>query len=73
MDCLAIIPARGGSKGILRKNVHQLAGKPLITYVLEQVKRAELVNRVAVSTDDSEIAAISALPWTGSRPPAAGV
>lgn len=59
MDCLAIIPARGGSKGILRKNVHQLAGKPLITYVLEQVKRAELVNRVAVSTDDSEIAAIS--------------
>jgi len=59
MECLAIIPARGGSKGIPRKNVLPLAGKPLIAHSIEQARRARLVNRVVVSTDDAEIAAIS--------------
>ena len=59
MECLAIIPARGGSKGIPRKNIHPLGGKPLIAYSIEQVRRARLINRVVVSTDDTEIAAVS--------------
>jgi CMP-N-acetylneuraminic acid synthetase len=46
MECLAIIPARGGSKGILRKNIFPLAGKPLIAYNIEQALRARLVSRV---------------------------
>ena len=59
MECLAIIPARGGSKGVPRKNIHPLGGKPLIAYSIEQARRARLVNRVVVSTDDTEIAAVS--------------
>ena len=59
MECLAIIPARGGSKGIPRKNIRPLLGKPLIAYNIEQAQRARLVNRVVVSTDDAEIAATS--------------
>jgi YrbI family 3-deoxy-D-manno-octulosonate 8-phosphate phosphatase len=59
MDCLAVIPARGGSKGIPRKNIRSLMGKPLIAYNIEQAKLARLVNRVVVSTDDPEIGAIS--------------
>jgi N-acylneuraminate cytidylyltransferase len=59
MDCIAIIPARGGSKGILRKNIFPLAGRPLIAYNIEQALRARLVSRVVVSTDDAEIAAVS--------------
>ncbi len=59
METLAIIPARGGSKGIPRKNVHLLAGKPLIAHTIEHVRQARCVSRVFVSTDDSEIAAVS--------------
>lgn len=59
MECLAIIPARGGSKGIPRKNILPLLGKPLIAYNIEQARMARLVNRLVVSTDDAEIAAIS--------------
>jgi YrbI family 3-deoxy-D-manno-octulosonate 8-phosphate phosphatase len=59
MECLAIIPARGGSKGIPRKNIYPLGGKPLIAHSIEQVRRARLINRVVVSTDDTEIAEIS--------------
>lgn len=59
MNCLAIIPARGGSKGIPRKNIRPLAGKPLIAYNIEQALRSQYINRLVVSTDDAEIAAIS--------------
>ena len=59
MECLAIIPARGGSKGIPRKNVLPLAGKPLIAHNIEQAWLAHKVNRVVVSTDDPEIAAVA--------------
>lgn len=59
MKCCAIIPARGGSKGVTRKNVRSLANKPLIAYSILDAKEAKLVDRVYVSTDDSEIAEVS--------------
>ena len=59
MKTLAIIPARGGSEGIPRKNVHLLAGKPLIAHTIGTATQASSVNRVVVSTDDDEIATIS--------------
>jgi len=55
----AIIPARGGSKGIPRKNLIPLCGKPLIEYSIKQAQIASLVDDVIVSTDDKEIAAKS--------------
>jgi len=54
-EVLAIIPARGGSKGIPKKNLLLLAGKPLLAYTLEQVLAVSLVSRVIVSTDDEDI------------------
>jgi len=59
MNILTIIPVRGGSKGIPRKNVLPLAGKPLIAHTIQQAQQSPLINRVVVSTDDPEIAAIS--------------
>ena len=59
MKTLAIIPARGGSEGIPRKNVRLLAGKPLISHTIGAATQASSVNRVVVSTDDDEIATIS--------------
>ncbi|MFB3056085.1 MAG: cytidylyltransferase domain-containing protein, partial [Ignavibacteriaceae bacterium] len=59
MSVLAIIPARGGSKEIPRKNVRLLAGKPLISRTIKCAQLAESVNRIVVSTDDPEIADIS--------------
>lgn len=59
MDILAIIPARGGSKGIPKKNIKLLAGKPLITYSIEAAIESEYINEVVVSTDDEEITQIS--------------
>jgi YrbI family 3-deoxy-D-manno-octulosonate 8-phosphate phosphatase len=56
---LAIIPARGGSKGIPRKNIRPFAGYPLIAYSIAAGLQARSVTRVLVSTDDEEIAAIS--------------
>src|SRR5690349_11136138 len=56
---LAIIPARGGSKGIPRKNIRLFAGYPLIAWSLAAAKQSEAVTRVIVSTDDEEIAAVA--------------
>lgn len=56
---LAIIPARGGSKGIPKKNIININGKPLIHYTIEVAKESKLIDRVIVSTDDDEIAEIS--------------
>ena len=56
---LAIIPARGGSKGIPRKNIRPFAGYPLIAFSIAAALQAEIVTRVIVSTDDEEIADIS--------------
>lgn len=69
---LAIIPARGGSKGIPRKNVRLVAGRPLIAWNLDECRRSKLLTRTVVSTDDAEIASISR-QWGASiveRPPA---
>jgi CMP-N,N'-diacetyllegionaminic acid synthase len=56
---IAIIPARGGSKGIPKKNIINLAGRPLIAWSIEQAKSSQLVDIVFVSTDDDEIAKVS--------------
>ena len=58
---LAIIPARGGSKGIPRKNIRNICGKPLIAYSIEVALRSKLIDRVIVTTEDEEIAHISTL------------
>lgn len=53
---LAIIPARGGSKGLPGKNIRPLLGKPLIVWSVEQAKASRLIDRIYVSTDSQEIA-----------------
>ncbi|WP_085301675.1 pseudaminic acid cytidylyltransferase [Colwellia polaris] len=53
---IAIIPARGGSKRIPRKNIKNFYGKPLIAYSIEAAKKSGCFDRIIVSTDDSEIA-----------------
>jgi YrbI family 3-deoxy-D-manno-octulosonate 8-phosphate phosphatase len=58
-DILALIPARGGSKGIPRKNIRSFAGYPLIAWSIAAAKQAESVTRIIVSTDDEEIAAVA--------------
>lgn len=59
MKILALIPARGGSKGIPRKNIKIIAGKPLIVWTIEAALRSPYIHTVIVSTDDEEIAAIA--------------
>jgi pseudaminic acid cytidylyltransferase len=56
---LAVIPARGGSKRIPRKNIKLLQGKPMIAYTIEAALQSNVFERVVVSTDDTEIAEIS--------------
>lgn len=56
---LALIPARGGSKSIPRKNLLMLAGKPLVAHSIEQALACRHVTRTVVSTDDEEIAAVA--------------
>ena len=58
---LAIIPARGGSKGIPKKNIKELGGKPLISHTIKQARESELITDFFVSTDDKEISHISEL------------
>lgn len=56
MKVLAIIPARGGSKGVPDKNIRIVAGKPLIAYAIECAQESRLINRIVVSTDSPIIA-----------------
>lgn len=56
---LAVIPARGGSKRIPRKNIKLFAGKPMIAWSIEAAQRTGLFDRIVVSTDDEEIASIA--------------
>ena len=58
-SALALVPARGGSRTIPRKNVRPLAGRPLIEHVLEAIAASGAVDRTIVSTDDEEIAAVA--------------
>lgn len=64
---LAIIPARGGSKGIPRKNIRPFAGYPLIAWSIAAAKQSSLVTRIIVSTDDEEIASV-AREWGAETP-----
>lgn len=66
-EILAIIPARGGSKGIPRKNIKPFAGYPLISYSITAGLQATSVTRVIVSTDDEEIAEV-AREWGAETP-----
>lgn len=70
--CLAIIPARGGSRRIPRKNIKPFLGRPIIEYVIETVHGSGLFGEVMVSTDDDEIAGLAqrmgaAVPFRRSR------
>jgi YrbI family 3-deoxy-D-manno-octulosonate 8-phosphate phosphatase len=58
-EILALIPARGGSKGIPRKNIRRFAGYPLLAWSIAAAKQSRFVTRVIVSTDDEEIAAVA--------------
>ena len=59
MKCIAIIPARGGSKRIKRKNVKEFAGVPVIAYSIRAALAAGCFDEVMVSTDDPEIAGVA--------------
>jgi len=52
---LTIIPARGGSKGIPRKNIKLLKGKPLIYYTIKESLKSDLLDKIIVSTEDVEM------------------
>lgn len=56
---VGIIPARGGSKGVIRKNIRLLAGKPLIWYSIKGAQKSKLLERLIVSTEDCEIAEVA--------------
>ena len=56
---LAVIPARGGSKGVPHKNIRDLDGKPLIAYTIEAAIKSKVFDKIVVSTDSSEIAEIA--------------
>jgi N-acylneuraminate cytidylyltransferase len=58
-EVLALIPARGGSKSVPRKNLLEVAGRPLIAYSIGHARDCSLVTRTIVSTDDDEIAEVS--------------
>jgi CMP-N,N'-diacetyllegionaminic acid synthase len=58
-EVLAVIPARGGSKGIPRKNLVELGGKPLLAHSIEHARACASITRVIVSTDDAEIARVA--------------
>lgn len=64
---IAIVPARGGSRSVPRKNIKLMAGKPMIAYTLEAAGACPSIGRVIVSTDDDEIAAV-ACQWGAEVP-----
>jgi CMP-N,N'-diacetyllegionaminic acid synthase len=59
MKPICIIPARGGSKGVPKKNIRKIDGKPLLGHVIEQINKSKIFSSVIVSTEDSEIAKIA--------------
>ncbi len=58
-EIVALIPARGGSKGLPRKNVLEMAGKPLIAWSIIQAQQSNIIDRVVISTDDKEITEVA--------------
>jgi len=67
MKILAIIPARGGSKGVPKKNIKLLGKKPLIEYTINDAKNSKLITEIVVSTDNQEIAIEAEI--AGCKPP----
>ncbi|MCC6345835.1 MAG: acylneuraminate cytidylyltransferase family protein [Nitrospirales bacterium] len=67
MNILCVIPARAGSKGVKNKNLREVAGRPLISYIIEAAKQAETLGRVIVSTE-SEAIAEAARKWGAETP-----
>lgn len=67
MKILGLIPARGGSKGVPKKNIKLLGRKPLIEYTLDDAKNSKLLTEIVVSTDDEEIAIAAEI--SGLKPP----
>ena len=65
---LAIVPARGGSKGIKKKNIYPVMGMPLINYTDEVVKSCDWIDYAVVSTDDQQIGTVSKLNFDFVRP-----
>ena len=59
LPCLAVIPARGGSKGIPLKNIQPIGGKPLLVWAIEALKRSDIDAYIAISTDSEEIIAVA--------------
>jgi CMP-N,N'-diacetyllegionaminic acid synthase len=59
VEVVALIPARGGSRGIPRKNLAPLGGRPLLAWTLEAARESKVVARTVVSTEDEEIAAVA--------------
>jgi len=59
MEILALVPARGGSKGVPRKNIKLLAGEPLIAYAIREARKSQFITRLMVSTEDEEIAKVA--------------
>ena len=67
MKVLAIIPARGGSKGVPRKNIKLLGGMPLISYTIDSANKSKLLTNIIVSSDDLEI--INYVKTLGAKAP----
>ena len=58
MKPICVIPARGGSKGVPKKNIRKINGKPLISYTIESALKSKIFSHVFVCTEDTEIAKI---------------
>jgi len=56
---IAVIPARGGSKGVPAKNIRDVAGKPLLAWTIEQAKHSQVIDRTILSSDDQEIISVA--------------
>lgn len=67
MKPICIIPARGGSKGVPKKNIKIIAGKPLLGHVIEEIKKGDIFSHIIVSTEDKQIANI-AKKWGAEVP-----
>ncbi len=63
-----VIPARGGSKGVTRKNLRRVGGVPLVVRAIRSVSAVPLVDEVYVSTDDTEIAKVGTAGWGQGDP-----
>ncbi len=72
-NVLAVVPARGGSKGVPRKNLQKIGGLPMVARVKQVIERLDFIDRSIVSTDDPEIAAASGLDAPFTRPAAISV